>query len=98
MKTNKANVLGSVGNGINDSIYSVNVTSPLDLNVKLGQLKQNDTVKILFADGKVIQSVNTSGSSLSLRNVLDPGTYRSTSAMVLTPPRARRLRIAKSST
>src|SRR2546423_1632534 len=46
-----ATVTGSVGDGANDSIYAVNVTAPIDLNVKLGRLKQNDGVSLLFADG-----------------------------------------------
>src|SRR5665213_807241 len=69
------NVNGAVGDGVNDAIYSVNVASSLDLNVKLTNLKQSDTVKILFADGKTIGSVKTAGKTAQLTQRLDPGTY-----------------------
>ncbi|QOV88562.1 C2 family cysteine protease [Humisphaera borealis] len=73
----KATAKGTVGVDATDELYKVTVTEPINLKLTLSKLKQQDELKVLFADGTPISEGWTSGKAATLKveQRLDAGVY-----------------------
>lgn len=67
---------GSVGGLVSDNLYTFDVTAPINLNITLSNLRQSDSVTLLFADGSGLSTASTGGARIGrFYQRLDPGTY-----------------------
>src|ERR1700722_9958291 len=71
-----ANAAGNVGGLVSDNLYRFDVTGSINLDITLSNLKQSDSVTLLFADGSGLSTGSTNGSKAAgFFQRLDPGTY-----------------------
>ncbi|HEY8748531.1 MAG TPA: C2 family cysteine protease [Tepidisphaeraceae bacterium] len=67
---------GNVGGLVSDNLYKFDVTAPINLQITLSNLKQSDSVTLLFEDGSGLSTGGTNGAKASgFYQRLDPGTY-----------------------